>query len=154
MEDSKKKKLGIILVVIIVISGISIGIGIYFTLNFANEERPEGTIIDTATFKEMSGSGDLDCRGNVDLIQISGGGYVLYFHGMTVDSGPNKIYMSQETSFTTQFDSLGVNAEVGDLPYRYGNFSVAVPASVNPLSYNTVVFSHAISNAILGYARF
>ena len=153
MEDSLKKKLGITLVVIIAISGIGIGIVVYYNMTFANEERPAGTIIDTGYFRELSGSTSLDCRGDVDLIQISGGSYVLYFHGMTVDAAPVKVMMSQETSFTTQFDSLGVNAEIGDLPYKYGNFSVAVPASVNPLSYNTVVIIHAISSAIQGYAR-
>ena len=153
----KNRKLLFILLVII---GISLLTGVlafwaYTTSPHAeiDEERPDGTVIATGVFNEMSGSLELDCHGKVDLILTPDNTYVLYFYETEIDSEFGDVLLSEKTHFDSQFDEFGVHTNLGDLPYQYRDFSLSIPADVNATTYHSVVIANRFSDAIIGYAK-
>ncbi len=153
MELKVPVKKKTIIIVGIILSLVVIGLVWEFTSSIkipADEERPDGTIISSDNFREMSGNHN--CEGYVDLINTTDGGYVLYFYEMDVDSKIPKIFLSDKTTFRFQIENLGTNVEIGPLPYRLGSFSVSIPDSVDVTKYETVVIVHEISSSIQGYA--
>ena len=149
VELNRKKTLGAIVLIAIIVVGTVITIAIIFSI-IGNEPRPEGTIISSKPVQSVS---NIICYGDVDLIQTPSGDYVLYSHSMMVEAVGAKVFLSDKTSFNSQFDDLGTKELLGTLPYQYGNFSMSIPSSVTIATYNTVVIVHAVSAAIQGYGR-
>ncbi len=144
-----------IIIVAIIIALVVIGIVMMFVFSIktsADEERPDGTIISTVRFKEMSSRASLDCEGYVDLINTTDGDLVLYFYKTNIDAIPAKIFLSDKTTFNSQLVNLGTNVEIGPLPYNLGSFSVPIPDRVDITNYKTIVIVSGISNVITGYA--
>lgn len=149
VEMNRKKALGAIVIIAIIVVGVFIT---FIVINsfIGNEPRPEGTLISSHNVKPVS---SITCQGNVDLIQTPSGDFVLYFHSMAVEANGARVFLSDKTSFNSQFDDLGTNELLGTLPYKYGNFTMPIPSSTPIATYKTVVIVASLSLAIQGYGE-
>jgi hypothetical protein len=148
VEIDRKKGIGIIIVIAAVVVGIFITFAVINSL-IGRESRPEGTLISTDSFSHTS---SFTCQGKLDLIQTPSGDYVLYFQDMTVETNGARVFLSDKTTFSSQFDDLGTHVLLGGLPYKYGNFTMSIPSSITIATYKTAVIVAAASLAIQGHA--
>lgn len=96
----------------------------------------------------LKGAGDHRAAGTVSIAKDASGNPILLLTDITVDKVPDgRVYLAKDADYTKDI-------EIGTLTQFSGTVQYAIPATVNPADYNSVViwcrkFSVEIGHAML-----
>ena len=148
----KKKLMFLILGSIIIVGG---GLGTYFYLNPLGdgyEIHTPGTIISDGQLVDADSSHK--GSGTVQIVQVEANEIELQFLEVEITNGPDLfVYLSKKPSYSDPYDSIGEFIDLGKLTYNSGNFSYAVPSSVQLEDYNSVVIYCKQYSVVFTYAK-
>lgn len=124
---------------------ISAAIGVWAPAGYAGmrDDRMAG-----AMSGMLKGAGDHRATGTVSIAQDARGNPMLLLTDITVDKVPDgRVYLAKDADYTK-------GVEIGKLTKFSGTVQYAIPATVNPADYNSVVIWCRKFSVEIGHAMF
>lgn len=96
----------------------------------------------------LKGAGDHRATGTVSIVKDASGNPTLLLTDITVDKVPDgRVYLAKDADYTK-------GVEIGKLTKFSGTVQYAIPATVNPADYNSVVIWCQKFSVEIGHAMF
>jgi len=137
--------------ILVIGGGFTLGYFLLNPLGGTNEELTPGTVLKSGNFVVMDGSHY--GSGTVNVVVIEGGDVELQLVDVDIANGPDLyIYLSYKSIFSGVTDDTGIKADLGELPYNSGNFSVSIHPLINITNYNSVLIWCLQFSVVFTYA--